>query len=88
MTRIVGAFALLALAAGCASTVISDERIRSSTAGVLGLEPDQVTIQNRRSEITNTYYVAKTTDGAEYGCVISGSVLSAGMVNPPTCTKK
>lgn len=82
---------LIALAVsmvGCAATVISDQRIQSSTAGVLGLSPDQVTIQDRRSELTNTYYVAKTTSGDEYGCAISGSVLSAGMVNPPTCTKK
>lgn len=73
--------------AACAATVISDEKIRSSTAGVLGVEPNQVAIENRRSEMTNTYYVAKTSSG-EYACVISGSVLSAGLVNPPTCTKK
>ncbi len=79
---------VVALVAGCASTVISDERIRSSTAGVLGLDPDQIAIQNRRSELTNTYYVAKTGAGAEYACVISGSLLSAGLVNTPRCTKK
>ena len=89
MAKVTGCLVLLAtFVVGCASTVISDERIRSSTAGILGLSPDQVTIQNRRSEITNTYYVAKTARGDEYVCVISGSVLSAGMTNPPTCTKK
>lgn len=86
VTVFLGLFAMFA--AGCASAVISDERIRSSTAGILGLSPDQVSIQDRRSDITNTYYVAKTARGDEYGCVISGSVLSAGMTNPPTCTKK
>jgi hypothetical protein len=79
--------ALAVFVAGCAATVISDDKIRSSTAGVLGVEPGQVAIENRRSEMTNTYYVAKTSNG-EYACVISGSVLSAGLVNPPTCTRK
>ncbi len=88
MTRIAGSLGLLVFVGGCSSAVISDERIRSSTAGVLGIEPSQVAIQARRSEMTNTYYVAKTGAGDEYACVISGSVLSAGLVNPPTCTKK
>jgi hypothetical protein len=89
MAKVIGLFVCLALVvAGCASTVISDERIRSSTAGVLGLEPTQIAIEGRRSELTNTYYVAKTATGAEYACVISGSVLSAGLTDAPKCTKK
>lgn len=78
----------LALSA-CANTILSDDRIQSSTAGVLGVSPEQVTISNRRYDgMTNTYYTANTA-GRSYACTINGgTVLSLGIVNPATCTPR
>ncbi len=74
---------------GCATTLLSDDKIRSNTAGVIGVNPDELSIENRRTEMTNTYYIAKTKSGGEYSCVINGgNILTFGMVNPPSCTKK
>lgn len=77
------------LLGGCASTILSNERITSETAGALGVSPEELTIQNRRTEMTNTYYTAKTKTGKEYTCIINGgNILTAGMINPPMCSKK
>ncbi len=79
----------VSLLAGCASTMLSNERIASETAGALGVSPDELTIQNRRTEMTNTNYIAKTKTGKEYTCIINGgNALTFGMVNPPMCSKK
>ncbi len=90
MLKVAGSSVLFAvIVVGCASTILSNERIRDNTAGILGLTPDQITIENRRSEVTNTYYVAKTRSGDEYACVINGgTILAFGMTNPPVCNKK
>lgn len=73
--------------AGCAATMLSDDRIRLNTAGVLGLSPDQLTIEHRREDFSTTYYVAKTQSGVEYACtMIRGPITGIGA--PPTCGKK
>lgn len=74
---------------GCGSTMLSNERISSETAGILGLSPSDITIGNRRTEQMNTYYTVKTKGGKELNCVITGgNAFTMGMVNPPMCTKK
>jgi hypothetical protein len=75
--------------AGCASTMLSDTRIQSATAGVLGQPPASVSISDRRDDgMTNTYYIAHTPRGA-YACTINGGgLLAAGMVNAPTCNRQ
>ncbi len=79
----------IATLAGCASAMLSNERIASNTAGILGLSPNEITIENRRTEMTNTYYTVKTKDGKDFSCVINGgNALTMGMVNPPMCAKK
>ena len=77
------------LLAGCANTILSDERIRDNTAMALGQPNSAVVIADRRYDgMTNTYYTAQTPHGA-YNCVINGgTVLSAGLVNPPDCHPK
>lgn len=75
------------LLTGCvgASILLSDERIRSNTAGILGVPPAEVTIENRRTEMTNTYYTAKTKKG-KYACIINGgNLMTFGMINGPVC---
>lgn len=75
--------------AGCASTILSDDRIKSNTALALGVSPEQVTISNRNYDgMTNTYYTA-STGSRTYACTINGgTVMSMGITNPPTCTPK
>ncbi len=74
--------------AGCANTLLSDDRIRSSTALILGQPESAITISNRRYDgLTNTYYAANTPRGS-YQCVINGgSVMALGMTNSPQCTR-
>lgn len=85
--------AIVAIAAvslgACATTdlMLSDDRIASNTAGAIGVRPSELTITDRRTELTNTYYVATTDAGVRYACIINGGgVLAMGLVNPPSCT--
>jgi hypothetical protein len=76
---------------GCQTTMLSDDRLASQTAGVLGVPVAQITISGRESQgPTNTSYIAQDTkSGATYACTINGGgLLAAGMTNPPTCNKK
>lgn len=88
MSKAVLAILVASLAvSGCADKLLSDSRIRDNTA--LALNDPGVTISNRRYDgMTNTYYTARTSRGS-YACTINGgSVLAAGMTNPPQCTKQ
>lgn len=82
------------LLVGCTSlaqstNTLSDERIQSMTAGVLGYEPSELTIASRRTEGTNTYVNLQANDGREFTCVVNGgNLLSMGMTNPPSCSRK
>ena len=75
--------------AGCANSILSDDRIRTNTASALGVSPDQVMISDRKYDgMTNTYYTASAA-GRNYACTINGgTVMSMGITNPPTCTPK
>lgn len=72
---------------GCASTLLSDARIRDNTA--MALNEPSVAISNRRDDgMTNTYYTARTAR-ASYACTINGGgVLAMGLTNPPQCTRQ
>jgi hypothetical protein len=80
--------------AGCTTiatktNVLSDERIKSETAGVLGYSPSDLTILDRRTEGVNTFVRLKTKDKKEFNCTINGgNLLSMGVTNPPMCSKK
>ena len=81
-------FAALVLLGGCATTILSNDRITDETAGELGMLPDDITIENRKTKMINTYYTVKTKDGQEFNCIISGgNILTLGILNPPRCTK-
>jgi hypothetical protein len=79
---------------GCATvaentTIISDERLVSQSAGALGYSPSDLTITSRRTEGVNTYVDLKAKDKKEFTCVINGgNLLSFGMTNPPQCNRK
>ncbi len=69
--------------------MMSDDRVVSESAGALGYEPSQMTLLSRRTEGTNTFATLRAADGKEFACTINGgNLLSAGMVNPPTCTQR
>ncbi len=74
---------------GCANQLLSDEKIRSTTAMSLGVPDSGVTISDRRYDGgVNTYYVATTARGS-YACSINGgTVLSAGLLNTPVCNRR
>ena len=86
--RLAVIFLPVALAA-CQSTILPDDKIKSETARVLNVAPDQVTISNRSSEgISDTSYIASAS-GRTYSCTINGgTVLSFGMSNTPVCTAR
>jgi len=77
------------LMSGCASTLLSDDRLKSNLAGTLGVQASDLTIESRREQTPNTYVDVKTVTGKEYSCIVNGGgILSAGMVNPPMCGPK
>lgn len=80
-------FAALFFFGGCATTILSNDRITDETAGALKMLPDDIAIENRRTENINTYYTVKTKDGKEFNCIINaGNILTLGILPPPKCT--
>ena len=77
------------MVAGCADKLLSDDRIRDSTALALNVPATSVVISERRYDgMTNTYYAARTSHGI-FSCVINGgSVMAMGMTNPPQCSRR
>jgi hypothetical protein len=86
--RIFGLVSCAVMCSACQTTLLSDDRIASSTAGLLGVATTEVSISNRRTDgPTNTVYTATTKKGT-YACVINGGgLLAAGITNPPVCNK-
>jgi hypothetical protein len=77
------------LMGGCASQLLSDERLRENTAGIVGVPASEITVSERKELVPNTYYTATTKGGRVYTCMVNGGgVLAAGMVNPPSCSPK
>lgn len=83
---------LATLCAGCATASYSDKRLKFDTAELLGVQPNQVVISDKRSSGSATYYTAKTKS-AEYSCTMEGGsvmkfVINMGMSSLPKCQKK
>jgi hypothetical protein len=82
--------ALSAFVTGCASTVISNDKIIERTAIALSLDRNAFTISNRSDESYRSNYVVTVNDGRKYNCYIGGgaagfmgasSVISDAMCN-------
>jgi uncharacterized protein YceK len=68
---------------------LSDANIKSKVGGTLGHAADSLTLIERRTEGTNTYVIVRLRDRKEFACTLNGgNLLSAGIVNPPTCTPR
>jgi hypothetical protein len=91
-------FSLLALMCpvtlftGCATESYFDARLKLDTAELLGLQPSQIEISDKRSTGPTTYYTAKT-GSAEYTCFTTSSsvmesVVKMGISSLPKCQKK
>lgn len=82
------------LGTGCAviaekTNMLNDNDIKAETANILGVSPSDLTLSNKRTQGTNTYYSIKTKDGKELNCMINGgNWATMGATNPPTCAKK
>jgi hypothetical protein len=82
----------LVLCTGCATESYSDKRLKIDTAELLGLQPIQIEISDKRLIEGTTYYTAKTGSD-EYSCsTTSGpvvkSVMNMGISSLPKCQKK
>ena len=88
MKNVLSIVAASFMLAGCANTMLSDERIRDTTAMSLGQPSSAVVISNRQYDgMTNTYYTARAS-GVSYRCLINGGgILAGGIVNPPQCSR-
>lgn len=88
------AFFSVAALSGCAvvaekTNFLNDDDVRRASARAIGMQPDEVKIVSRTTEGTNTYAVIQAKNGKSYACTINGgNILTAGMINPPTCTAK
>src|ERR1700741_2357181 len=73
----------------CQDRMLSDDRLTTNTAEVVGVSPSELTISNRRTEgPANTYYIARTTSGVQYVCVVNdGGILPARTITPPSCDR-
>ena len=76
------------LLAGCTDTIMSNDRALDAIGGAIGQPSSSLTIESRRTELTNTYIIVKDQAGSKYSCIVNGgNALSLGIINPPTCNK-
>ena len=69
-------------------SVMSDDDIKGATAGVLGVQPAEVALSQRREQDGVTYYLATIKNGT-YACTITGgTIFTWGTYATPKCTKK
>lgn len=70
-----------------ASTTLTDERLAAEAGGVLGINPANLTVTERRSTFGSaTYFTVRARNGRIYNCIITGGgPLAFGLTNPPDC---
>lgn len=88
-TKMIPVWAFLGLLTACTSTLLSDERLISKTAEVLGVARGNLRLVDRLSEGGDTSYSVETRDGGKYACTITGGDLTTvGFTSSPTCSQK
>jgi hypothetical protein len=82
------AFVIIAAIAlsGCADQMLSNDRIRDSTARVLNQPASAITVSDRQADgPMSTSYIATTSRGS-YRCTIGGgSISQLGITETPEC---
>ena len=73
----------------CQDRTAYDHSITTNTAEVVGVPAQDLTISNRRVEgLADLYYIARTSTGAQYVCVINnGGIVDASARNLPSCDR-
>jgi hypothetical protein len=90
----ISAAAFASLFAGCSTIAektnfISDDQIKSKVGGTLGYAPEAIQLVDRRTSGTDTYVTVRVQGKKEFACTLNGgNVLTAGIINPPTCHPK
>ena len=86
------ALSALLFAAACdpneiAATTLTDERLAAEAGGVLGINPANLTVTERRSTFGSaTYFTVRARNGRIFNCIITGGgPLAFGLTNPPDC---
>ena len=81
--------ASLVALSGCADKLLSNDRIKDSTALTLNVPASSIVISDRRYDgLENTFYTA-STPRAIYHCRIDGgNVMDFGLTNPPQCSRR
>ena len=81
--------ASLVALSGCADKLLSNDRIKDSTAMALNVPASSIVISDRRYDgLENTFYTA-STPRAIYHCRIDGgNAMDFGMTNPPQCLRR
>lgn len=74
--------AVMALASGCASSVISDKSLMQKTAFSLGLNESDITLLSRENDGFMTRYVVQAKSGKKFNCEVGGTI---GVVGEPGC---
>lgn len=88
MKNILTLVAFAGVLSGCASMVVTDEKLQQRTAFALGLDVDSFTIANRSDEGIRTDYSVKTKSGQSYNCYMTGIFSFVGpAVSDAICSK-
>ena len=75
--------AVLSVITGCASVVVSGDKLESRTASAIGSAPGQFTITNRVDDGIRTDFYVQTKTGKAYNCYVTGTI---GVVSDAICT--
>jgi hypothetical protein len=74
---------------GCASTAVTNNKLKQNTAFAIGLDEDNFNIYNRVDDGIKTTYSVKTKSGQQYNCYVTGMVSITGrVVSDAMCNEK
>lgn len=87
-SALVASFAVIGLAAGCASAVVSNDAIADRTAFALGLDKSAFTVSNRVDDGAVSRYSVTTKGGRKYNCYVGGTMSMLGrQVSDAICSE-
>ena len=79
----------LSMLSGCASMVVTSDKMEQRTSFALGVDKSKFTISDRQDERFQTRYSVKLKSGKQYNCSITGVFgLFGPTVGDALCNKK